>query len=76
MQATALRAQQGSFTSIAGRGAAQVDMLTGLQHLLTLKLNMQQDMPIDANRGSHRELSTGGMVPYSYGKSETNVFTL
>jgi hypothetical protein len=75
-----LRAQQGAFTNISGRGAAQVEMLNGLQSLLSLKLNMHQDMAKEARTSdaSQRILSggAGGSTPRHYGLSETNVMTL
>ena len=79
-QATALRAQQGAFTSISGRGAAQVEMLNGLQSLLSLKLDMHQDMAKEAGTSdaSQRSLSGGAgrLTPRHYGLLETNVMTL
>lgn len=79
-QATALRARQGAFTSISGRGAAQVEMLNGLQSLLTLKLNMHQDLPTEAKFSSAPQGRFSGgvaaMGPRPYSMSETNVMTL
>ena len=55
-------------------------MLNGLQSLLSLKLDMHQDMPKEGRTGdaSQRSLSggAGGLKPRYYGVSETNVMTL
>ena len=78
-EAVALRSRQGAFTGSSGRGAGQVEMLTGLQRLLNLKLKLQKDMPEDVSRNeSQRILSSTalGMSQRPYGMSETNVMTL
>ncbi len=55
-------------------------MLNGLQSLLSLKLDMHQDMAKEAGTSdaSQRSLSggAGGLTPRHYGLSETNVMTL
>lgn len=78
-EAVALRSRQGAFTGCSGRGAAQVEMLTGLQSLLTLKLALQKDMPGDISRNETQRILSStalGTSQRPYGVSETNVMTL
>ena len=79
-QAAALRSRQGSFQGSASRGAGQVDMLTNLQSLLTIKLNLQKDMSRqEAGRNIPQRLlssTASGLSQNPYGSSETNVMTL
>ena len=78
-QAAVLRSRQGAFQGSTSRGAGQVEMLNGLQTLLTIKLNLQKDMSREAGRSiPHRILSNtaSGLSQNPYGSSETNVMTL
>ena len=79
-QAAALRSRQGSFQDSPSRGAGQVDTLTDLQTLFSIKLNLQKDMSRQAGGGNipKRLLSStvSGLSQNAYGSSETNVMTL
>lgn len=78
-QAAALRSRQGSFPN-STRSAGQVDMLTNLQSLLTIKLDLQKDMSRqEAVRNVPERLlsnTVSGLSQNPYGSSETNVMTL
>ena len=79
-QTAALRSRQGSFQGSTSRGAGQVDMLTNLQTLLTIKLNLQKDMSRqEAGKDMPQRLlssTVSGLSQHPYGSSETNVMTL
>lgn len=78
-QAAALRTRQGAFQGTTSRGAGQVEMLTGLQTLLSIKLKLQKDMSTEAGKNTSQRLfsnTASGVSPNPYGSSETNVMTL
>ena len=70
--------QHGAFAGSTDTAASQVEMLSGLQSLLSLKLRLVQDMSRDAGyaAGQISTMSTGLRTANHFGMSETNVMTL
>lgn len=79
-QAAALRSRHGSFQGSTSTGAGQVEMLTNLQTLLAIKVNLQKDVSRqEAGRSAPQRLlssTVSGLSQNPHSSSETNVMTL